>query len=306
MKIIFAGTPDLAVASLDALLTSSHDVVAVLTREDAPIGRKRVMTSSPVAVAAMDRGIPVIKANRITPDVATTIASYHPDLGVVVAYGGLLPQDALDIPTNGWINLHFSRLPELRGAAPAQRDLLRGATEGSFSIFQLVLALDAGDVFATGSIPLDGHETSGDVLTQLSTVGASDLLTVVNDIASGVAVSTPQTGEITLAPKLRRDDAHLLPVEGLTQTYNRFRAVTPEPGAWFDLAGIPVKVLSARPAQNAMSVDLGVVSLSGTSVLLDCGDGQLELLTVQPAGKQAMAASDWFRGLRSSEPIRAE
>lgn len=248
----------------------------------------------------------MVKANRITAEVTASLASFSPDLGVVVAYGGLLPQEVLDLPTRGWINLHFSRLPELRGAAPAQRDLLGGATVGSFSIFQLVLALDAGDVFATGSIPLDGRETAGELLKRLSTVGASELISVVNAIASGVAVSVPQSGEVTLAPKLSRDDAHLRPAEGLTHTFNRFRAVTPEPGAWFEVAGVAIKLLAAEPTQNETTRDIGMVSVRGSSVLLDCGDGQLELITVQPAGKQAMAASDWFRGIRSSEQVRAQ
>ena len=182
MKIIFAGTPDAAVPTLEALISSDFEVVAVLTRPDAPQGRKRILTPSPVAQVAIAQGIPVIYANRIEDEVQKAIEDSAADLGVVVAYGALLPQQTLDSVKLGWINLHFSTLPHWRGAAPVQWQVISGASQAGSSVFQLVQELDAGDVYDSREWPILPDETAGELLTRLSVLGAQQVLDVVRSI----------------------------------------------------------------------------------------------------------------------------
>jgi methionyl-tRNA formyltransferase len=305
MRVVFAGTPSVAVSSLLALLDTEHDVVAVISREDAPLGRKRVLTPSPVAQAAAERGVPVLKANRLTTDMADTVRSLDADLGVIVAYGGLVREPLLSTPRLGWINLHFSLLPAWRGAAPVQRSLIAGDTVTGASVFQLVPELDAGDLFGTVEHPVDPDVTAGALLDDLAGVGSSLLVSVVNDIASGNAVAVPQEGKVTLAPKLSLDDGRLVWTEPADVLYNRFRGVTPEPGAHTTIGGARFKILDARPRPD-VTLPPGTVTLRDKSVLIGTGSTALELLTVQPAGKAAMRAADWWRGLGPDPQIVAE
>lgn len=299
MKIIFAGTPEAAVPTLDALIKSNHEVVAVLTRPDAPQGRKRILTPSPVAQTALSHNIPVIYANRIDDDVQYSIDSFEPDLGVVVAYGALLPQHTLDSVAYGWINLHFSSLPAWRGAAPVQWQVISGAEVAGSSVFKLVKELDAGDVFDVKEWPINPDETAGELLSRLSHLGAQQVIDVVDSINSGNAVPIAQIGDSTYARKLGIDDGHLDLNQASTQVYNQYRGVTPEPGAYFFLGEERVKVIDARLGTAAVSPFS--IKPSEKKLFLGCSTGTMELLTVQPAGKQAMSATDWFRGLHQEE-----
>jgi methionyl-tRNA formyltransferase len=305
MRLLFAGTPDVAVPSLHRLLRSDHKVVAVLTREDAPLGRKRILTSSPVARAAEDAGIPVIRANRLTDEVTASIADLDTDLGVIVAYGGLLREPLLSIPRLGWINLHFSLLPAWRGAAPVQHALLAGDTLTGASVFQLVRELDAGDLFGVLEHPIDPDATAGTLLAELAESGAGFLAGIVDDIGSGSARAVPQTGPATLAPKLRIEDGRLEWTAPANEVYNRFRGVTPEPGAHTTIGGTRFKILDARLAPSG-TLAAGAVDRLDGRILIGTATSALELLRVQPAGKPAMAASDWWRGLSHDKPVRAE
>ena len=300
MKIIFAGTPQAAVPTLEALIASTHEVVAVLTRPDAPVGRKRVLTPSPVAAVALENNVPVIYANKVDGDIQQQIDSYTPQVGVVVAYGALLPQATLDSLEHGWLNLHFSALPEWRGAAPVQWQILSGATTLGSSVFSLVKELDAGDVFNTQLHPSLADETSGDALSRLSELGATQVLNVVDSIENDRAVLTPQIGESSYARKLGLDDGHLDTAEPITQVYNRFRGVTPEPGAYVFLDDERLKIHSARQAPQ-VTTSPGLITSRDKKLYLGCVGGSLELLTVQPAGKQSMNAMDWFRGIHREE-----
>jgi methionyl-tRNA formyltransferase len=305
MRLLFAGTPEVAVPSLERLLASDHEVVAVLTREDAPLGRKRVLTPSPVARAAEQAGVRAIKANRLTDDVTAAIADLDPDLGVIVAYGGLLREPLLSTPRHGWINLHFSRLPAWRGAAPVQHALIAGDTVTGASVFQLVRALDAGDLFGVLDHPVDPDATAGTLLGELALSGAGFLAGIVDDIDAGGAHAVPQTGPPTLAPKLSIDDGRLAWTAPASEVYNRFRGVTPEPGAHTTIGGTRFKILDARPAPAA-ALPPGTVDRVDGRILIGTATSALELLLVQPAGKPAMAASDWWRGLSHDQPVRAE
>ena len=296
MKIIFAGTPQASVPTLNALLESQHEIVAVLTRPDAPVGRKRVLTPSPVASVALEHGIPLIYANKIDAETHAAIKSYSAELGVVVAYGALLPESTLDVLEYGWINLHFSQLPQWRGAAPVQWQIISGANELGSSVFSLVQELDAGDVYDSQLYPVIQNETSGEALARLSELGATQVLRVVDAVATGTAQPSPQNGESTYARKLTLEDGHLDTSVVAQQVYNRFRGVTPEPGAFVLVGEDRVKILQARLATDVVTTQ-GALSSHAKKLYLGCVDGSIEILSLQPAGKQAMNAMDWFRGL---------
>lgn len=296
MRLIFAGTPAVALPSLRALNDSEHEIAAVITRLDAPVGRKKILTPSPVAALASELGIPTVKANRLGDDVTTQVANYETDLGIIVAFGGLVREPLLSIPSRGWINLHFSLLPRWRGAAPVQHSLLTGDAETGACVFQLVASLDAGPVFDEVSLAISPNDTAGDLLETLSSRGATLLRSVVDDIARGTTRIRNQSGEITLAPKLTIDDGRIPWDESMDQIYNRIRAVTPEPGAFTEIGERRIKILRAQPGEDT-ALAPGTVVRREDQVLIGTATTPIELIDVQPSGKKAMSALDWWRGL---------
>ncbi len=305
LRLVFAGSPAPAVPTLHALLDGPHEVVAVVTREDSRQGRKGVLTPTPVAVAAEAAGVPVIRANRLDAQTTERIGQLQPDLGVIVAYGGLVREPLLSLPRHGWINLHFSLLPRWRGAAPVQHALLAGDETTGASVFQLVPELDAGDVFATITEPIGALETSGNLLGRLAVSGAALTARVVDAIADGTAVAVPQQGAVTLAPKLEGEDGRIRWDDDGRAVFDRIRAVTPEPGAFTSIDGARLKVLEAAPARDAPAIPPGRIALESKRVLAGTATHPLELVTVQPAGKRAMAAADWWRGLGADSEVVA-
>lgn len=302
MRLVFAGTPAAAVPSLRALAAGPHEIVAVLTRTDAPLGRKRVLTPSPVAQAADDLGLRVVKADRLDADVTRTVTDLAPDLGVIVAYGALVREPLLSAPVHGWINLHFSLLPHWRGAAPVQRAVLAGEQTLGASVFQLVPELDAGPVFAEEAHPV-GEATAGEALEALATSGARLLARVVDDIAAGHAVAVPQTGEPTFAPKLTLADGEIDWTTDAAAVRARIRGATPEPGAHTTVDGARLKITRAAAAPvDAPALAPGELALHDRRVLAGTGTDPVELVTVQPSGRGGMAAADWWRGLRADRP----
>jgi methionyl-tRNA formyltransferase len=277
MRIVFAGTPEVAVPTLEALVSAGHEIAAVLTREDAPVGRRRVLTPSPVAQRAEELGLTVVRANRITDEIAHQLLATEFELGVVVAYGGLIRTPLLDTPKYGWINLHFSQLPRWRGAAPVQR------------------AVMAGDA-TSRAVEIGAHETAGDLLNRLAQLGAPEVTATVASIADGSARAEPQSGEATTAPKLTNADGRVDWTETSETIDARVRGVTPEPGAATELAGQRVKLLRGRASEANASGEPGTVTAVDGLVLVATGAGAYQLLEVQPAGKRPMAAADWFRG----------
>ena len=304
MRLVFAGTPEPAVPSLRRLAASDHEIVAVITRHDAPLGRKRVLTPSPVASAAADLGIQAIRADRLDADTTARIAQLQPDLGVIVAYGGLVREPLLSTPVHGWVNLHFSLLPRWRGAAPVQHALIAGDEHTGASVFQLVAELDAGDVYAEAALRPAPDATAGDLLATLADEGAALLLGVVDAIAAGTAVARPQRGEPTYAPKLGDADGRIRWEEPRDAVLGRFRGVTPEPGAHTTVDGARLKLLDVRvAAADAPVLRSGEIALHGRRVLVGTATAPVALERVQPAGKGAMAAADWWRGLRNTTPV---
>ena len=303
MRVVFAGTPEAAVPTLRRLVDGPHEVVAVVTRPDAPQGRKRVLTPSPVAAAASELGLTVIKAARLDDEATAAVTAQHPDLGVVVAYGGLVREPLLSAPEHGWINLHFSDLPRWRGAAPVQRALIAGDETLGACVFSLVPALDAGDVYARLDYEPPAMATAGDVLDALAHRGAYLVADVVDALAAGTAHATPQEGEPTHAPKLTIDDGRLDFDEPAERVLARFRGVTPEPGAHTTVGGSPLKILSARPADRADGLAPGRIAQGDDGVLFGTATAPIAVERVQPAGKGAMDAAAWWRGLRIDDPV---
>jgi methionyl-tRNA formyltransferase len=304
MRLVFAGTPEPAVPSLRRLAASDHDIVAVVTRRDAPLGRKRVLTPSPVAVAAAELGLTTIHADRLDADATSRIAELEPDLGVIVAYGGLVREPLLSAPAHGWINLHFSLLPRWRGAAPVQHALIAGDERTGASVFQLVAELDAGDVYAESVHHPAPGSTAGDLLSQLADEGAALLQDVVDAIGAGTARAVPQQGEPTYAPKLGDDDGRIRWDESREAVLGRFRGVTPEPGAHTTIDGARLKLLDVRSAgADAPHLGPGEIALHERRVLIGTAGAPVAVERVQPAGKGAMPAADWWRGLRSATPV---
>jgi methionyl-tRNA formyltransferase len=307
MRLVFAGTPDAAVPSLRLLAASDHEIVAVVTRHDAPVGRKRVITPSPIGIVAEELGIETIKTDRLDEAATQRIAALAADLGVIVAYGGLVREPLLSSPAHGWINLHFSLLPRWRGAAPVQRALIAGDPVTGASVFQLVAALDAGDVFGERSYVVPDGATAGVVLDALASEGAQLLNDVVDKIAAGTAVAVVQTGEPTLAPKLDDADGRIRWDAPRESVLARIRGVTPEPGAHTTVDGARLKVLSARAApHDAPPLEPGLLAGHGRALLAGTATEPVLLDRVQPAGKSPMDAADWWRGRRrDAESVRA-
>ncbi|OII34647.1 methionyl-tRNA formyltransferase [Curtobacterium sp. MMLR14_010] len=304
MRLVVAGSPAAAVPTLRRLAASDHEIAAVLTRPPTPQGRKRVLTPTPVAEAAEELGLPVLEASRVDDDVTRRIAELDVDLGVIVAYGALLRRAALDTPRHGWVNLHFSDLPAYRGAAPVQRAVMAGDTRTAATVFQLVEALDAGPVFASEPFDIDAEATAGEVLAAMAETGAEVVVRVVDAIADGSATATEQVGEPTTAPKTTIEDGRVDFAAPAAAVHAHIRGVTPEPGAFAHLGATRVKLLRSHriprtggPADPAPSLAPGALTLQGGALLLGTADEPLVLARVQPAGKTAMDAAAWARGL---------
>ncbi len=299
MRLVVAGTPEAAVPTLETLAASEHEIVAVISREDAPRGRKRVRTPSPVSALALDLELPLIRTNRLDDQVTAQLTELQPDLGVIVAYGGIVREPLLSTPRLGWINLHFSQLPKWRGAAPVQRAVLAGERESGIAVFQLEAGLDTGPTFVNRPEPIGADETAGELLTRLAQLGAQDVLATVNALSRGEAVATPQQGSPTHAAKLSVADGEIDWRLDAERVYATIRGATPEPGASTELDGARFKIHEARRAQTQATLQPAQVCLDADRVLVGTGSGALELVRVQPAGKAAMNAADWFRGRRT-------
>jgi methionyl-tRNA formyltransferase len=304
MRLLFAGTPEVALPSLDALLDSPHEVIAVLTRPDAPAGRGRRLVPSPVRRRAEEAGLPVLTpASLRDPAVAEELAALEPDLAPVVAFGALLPRAVLAVPRHGWVNLHFSLLPAWRGAAPVQHAVLHGDEVTGASTFRIEEGLDTGPVYGTLTETVRARDTSGDLLARLATAGAGLLRATVDGIADGTLVPVPQTGEgVSHAPRLMVDDARVRWDHPALAVDRRVRACTPAPGAWTTLPdGARLKLGPVRPRAELAPLAPGELQVTRTEVLVGTGSHPVQLGEVATAGKRMMPAADWARGARLAE-----
>ncbi|RSS52456.1 methionyl-tRNA formyltransferase [Streptomyces sp. WAC01280] len=301
MKLVFAGTPEVAVPALDALLASGrHEVAAVVTRPDAPAGRGRRLVASPVAQRAEEAGIEVLKPARPRDeDFLARLREIAPDCCPVVAYGALLPKVALDIPARGWVNLHFSLLPAWRGAAPVQHSLMAGDQVTGASTFLIEEGLDSGPVYGVVTEDVRPTDTSGDLLTRLAFAGAGLLAATMDGIEDGTLHAVPQPVEgITLAPKIQVEDAHVDFAAPALRVDRVVRGCTPAPGAWTLFRGERLKLIQVTPLPDRTDLAPGELAVGKNNVYAGTGSYAVELLWVQPQGKKPMKAADWARGVR--------
>lgn len=300
MRVLFAGTPEVAVPSLRAILASRHDLVAVLTRPDAPAGRGRVLTPSPVAMVAGEVGVELLRPGRPSePEFLARLAEIAPDCAAVVAYGGLIPRAALDLPKHGWVNLHFSLLPAWRGAAPVQHAVLAGDEVTGASTFRLEEGLDTGPVYGSVTEPIRPGDTSGDLLDRLAGSGARLLVATLDGIEDGALVATPQPNDgVSSAPKLTVGDAEVRWSAPALRVDRLIRACTPAPGAWTTLRGGRLKLGPVRLDPATSDLAPGRIRIDRDAVRVGTGSHAVRLGEVQPQGRTAMPAPAWARGVR--------
>jgi methionyl-tRNA formyltransferase len=296
MRVVFAGTPEVALPALDAVASSSHELVGVVTRPDAPAGRGRRLTASPVAQRAEELGVPVLKPARPRePDFLDELRALAPECCPVVAYGALLPQSALDIPPHGWVNLHFSVLPAWRGAAPVQHAIRAGDEVTGATTFRIVEELDAGPTFGVMTETIRPYDTAGDLLDRLAEGGAGLLVATLDGIAEGSLEAREQPADgVSFAPKVRVDDARIDWTEPAVAVDRRVRSCTPFPGAWTTYEGERVKVGPVTPV--SAELEPGLLEVAKDAVLVGAGAGAVRLGEVKPHGRKQMAAADWARG----------
>ncbi|WP_435128127.1 methionyl-tRNA formyltransferase [Actinacidiphila sp. bgisy144] len=308
MKLVFAGTPEVAVPALDALIASDrHEVVAVVTRPDAVAGRGRKLVASPVAQRAEEAGIEVLKPARPRDeDFLARLREIGPDCCPVVAYGALLPKAALDVPARGWVNLHFSLLPAWRGATPVQHAVMAGDEVTGASTFLIEQGLDSGPVYGVVTEEIRPKDTSGDLLGRLAHSGARLLVATMDGIEQGDLVGRPQPADgVTVAPKITVEDAAVDWSAPALRVDRLIRGCTPAPGAWTLLGGERVKLGPVVPAPDAeglapdaQGLAPGEIGVTKKAVYVGTGSHPVRLGDVQAVGKRAMAAADWARGTR--------
>ncbi len=301
MRLVFAGTPEPAVPSLRALLGSArHEVVAVVTRPDAPSGRGRTFRRSPVGALADEAGVPVLTADRPRdPEFLAALRDLTPDCCPVVAYGALVPRAALDVPRYGWVNLHFSLLPAWRGAAPVQAALRHGDEITGASTFRLEEGFDTGPVFGVVTEAVRADDTTGSLMHRLGDSGAALLLATLDGIADGSLTPRPQPSDgVSYAPKVTVADARVDWSAPPVRIDRLVRSVTPDPGAWTTFRDERLGLGPLRPAADASELKPGELHAEKRRVLVGTGGAPLVLGEVRPVGKRAMPASDWARGVR--------
>ena len=309
MRIVFAGTPEPALPSLRRLIDSPrHDVVAVLTRPDAAAGRRAKPAPSPVARLALEHGIPLLRPTRPNSDeFIAELTELAPDACGVVAYGALLSERLLAVPSNGWVNLHFSLLPAWRGAAPVQAAIAAGDAVTGATTFQIELALDSGPVYGVVTETIRTTDTAGDLLERLAVSGAALLETTLDGIADGSLTAVPQPADgVTVAPKVTVEDARVrwdLPAHVVDR---RIRAVTPNPGAWTMIGDLRVKLGPIIVEETSDGLAPGAIRVERKGVHIGTSSQPVRLGQIQAPGKKPMNAADWARGARLDESARAE
>ena len=302
MRVVFAGTPEVALPSLDAIAASPHELVAVVTRPDAPAGRGRKLVASPVAQRAEALGVPLLKPEHPRdPDFQATLKELDVDCCPVVAYGALLPQSALDIPRHSWVNLHFSLLPHWRGAAPVQHALLHGDEFTGATTFRIVKELDAGPTYGMMTERIRPTDTAGDLLGRLAEGGAGLLVATLDGIESRQLEEREQQADgVTYASKITVDDARITWNEPVAFIDRRIRACTPAPGAWTTYDGERIKLgpVTIDPTHEPLAP--GVLAVGKSSVHVGTRTLPVRLGDVKAFGKKQMSAADWARGVRIS------
>ncbi|MBQ3543279.1 MAG: methionyl-tRNA formyltransferase [Oscillospiraceae bacterium] len=297
MRIVFMGTPDIAATCLKALLADSFDVVGVYTQPDRPKGRGMKMVFSPVKEVALAEGIPVFQPENFRdPETVQQLAQLKPDVCAVVAYGRILPQSVLDIPTKGCVNIHASLLPQYRGSAPYQWAVLDGCRETGVTAQYMALQMDAGDVIDTEKTPIGENETAGELLDRLAVLGAKLLKRTLRRMENGPVTGAPQAeDQVTFAPML---DKSMCPIDWnktAQQVHNQVRGLHPWPVATAELAGTKFKIHETVVAEGSGAPGT-ILALTKTGLLVACAEGAVEIRSLQAEGGKRMPAPDYFRG----------
>ena len=305
MRIVFMGTPDFAVPCLQRLLEDGHEVPAVFTQPDKPVGRHAVLTPPPVKQLALSHGIPVYQPTKMRDGtVAALLRELAPDCLVVVAYGRILPQEILDVPPRGCVNIHGSLLPRYRGAAPIQWSVIRGETVTGVTSMFMDAGMDTGDIIDTLTTPIGENETAGELFERLAPLGARLLSATLAAIADGTVTRRPQNdAEATIAPMLEKAMGRLDLTRPAQELHNQVRGMNPWPGAFCTAGGKTLKIHETRVAAGSGAPG---TLLCADPVTVACGEGALQLVTVQPEGKPRMAAEAWLRGARLPQGARLE
>ncbi|HEY3737491.1 MAG TPA: methionyl-tRNA formyltransferase [Jatrophihabitans sp.] len=306
MRLVFAGTPEVAVPSLRALLDSpQHEVVAVVTRPAGRAGRGRKQSVSPVQALATEAGLPVLSPQRAGDvDFLAQLREFQPDCCPVVAYGALLPVPALEIPRQGWVNLHFSLLPAWRGAAPVHAAILHSDDVTGASTFRIEEGLDTGPVYGMFTESIRPDDTAGTLLGRLAEAGAGLLLATMDGIEAGALRAEPQSSDgVSLAGKITVADAEVDWTKPGRHIDRLVRACTPAPGAWTTFRGERLKLGPVR-LKGANDLASGQLRVEKNSVVVGTATSELELGQVQPPGRRMMPAADWARGVHLTEADR--
>ena len=303
LKIVFMGTPDFSVPTLQSLIDSDHSVTAVLTQPDRPKGRGNRVVAPPVKMLAQQHAIPVLQPQRVkAPEILRQLEELAPDAIVAIAYGQILPQSILDIPRLGCVNVHASLLPKYRGAAPFQWAIIRGETETGVTTMLMDKGMDTGDMLLQQTIPIEAEDTAATLHDRLAQVGADVLIRTLQGLENGSLRPTPQNdAEATYAPLLKKHDGLVDWQKTAAEIANAVRGMSPWPGAYTHFQGKRIKLLRVQVAAEAETT-----AEAGTVVALDqqhgpliaTGSGQLRILEIQPQNKKPMRCSDFCRGYR--------
>jgi methionyl-tRNA formyltransferase len=294
-RVLFAGTPEFALASLRALVDSGIRPVTVLTQPDRPSGRGRRLTPSPVKSYCLDEGIDVLQPATLKDEaIVSDLASLSLDLIIVAAYGLILPQNVLDLPRRDCVNVHASLLPRWRGAAPIQAAILHGDTETGISLMSMTAGLDCGPVYAIESTPIGEEETAGNLHDRLADIGGRLLVRQLPLILRGEIEAEEQDhSRATYAPKIDKRDAHMDWREPMQHLHRRVRAYNPVPGAWFECAGDRIKCWEVRRNEDLAGAPGQVLVADRSGLTVACGDGALDLMSVQRPGRRRVSGAEF-------------
>ena len=293
MKIAVAASPEVAIPTLEYLLVSQHDLSLIISRPDSQVGRGRELKPSPVSLWATANNIELYCPNKAA-DFDERLKSF--DLVITIGYGLLLPEIILAQPKFGFINLHFSLLPKLRGAAPAQRSIINGLTETGISVFKLDVGMDTGPIYFQSKHMINPNVTAGELLSELSLLGPKAIDETLKAIENGVAPTPQDDSQATNAAKLSKVEAQIHWSDDAKKIVNKILGFAPNPGATAKFRGEVLRITKARLSEHSLPV--GEISLSNGSVLVGTASNAVELLEVTPAGKKPMAASAWANGAR--------
>jgi len=300
LRILFMGTPDFAVSSLEALLSAGYNVIGAVTQPDRPVGRKQVLTPPPVKEAALRHGLAVYQPLKIKEQSALAeVLELNPDLIVTAAYGQILPKELLEAPRFGCINVHASLLPKYRGGAPIHKSIIDGEKETGVTIMYMVEALDAGDMISKVAVPIEEQDNVGSMHDKLAKAGAQLLIETLPKLIAGEIEAIPQNhAEATFAPNIKRSDERIDWSKTAEQIYNQVRGLNPWPVAYTTFEGKVWKIWWAEKVKLA-----GVLGEPGTIIArsedgleVACGEGSVKLVEIQPEGKKRMSVFDYLRG----------